>query len=172
MHGDGPDEAIDLVSDTDEVENVRPQTTDHAPPSNSNHKTAAQTSDGPPGGGKRARADDDDDDEELQFVGRKGNLPLADFPHSREHCAEVHFKLGDKDACFACCKNCYCFVCDAPTAACEEWESHCMANHSDDKWVQARAAHALKIKAQHAKAQPTASSVRAPPSTSAPSPHH
>ena len=49
------------------------------------------------------------EDEDVQIVGRRGDLALADFPHSRAHCVEVPFVAGNKDKCFLTCKNCWCF---------------------------------------------------------------
>jgi hypothetical protein len=34
----------------------------------------------------------------------------------------------------AACPSCYCYVCDIPTADCEDWTSHCMAASGDARW--------------------------------------
>eukprot|EP00966_Prymnesium_polylepis_P305506 7060017-Prymnesium_polylepis.1 len=52
------------------------------PPRNAPDAAAGSTSAGVDGA-----ADADDADDECQFVGRTGDLALADFPHCREKCA-------------------------------------------------------------------------------------
>ena len=80
-----------------------------------------------------------DDDEDVQFVGRKGDLALVDFPHSRENCMTHPFASGAA----AKCANCFCFVCDAPASGCPQWDcqdKHCNATHKSAFWVAKRAA--------------------------------
>ena len=77
-----------------------------------------------------------DDDDDVQFVGRTGKNALCDFPHLRENCLEIKWNGGNK---FQTCRNCYCYVCDVVSDLCAEWETHCMATHTDKRWVQMRA---------------------------------
>ena len=95
-----------------------------------------------------------DDGDELTFVGRSGNIALADFPHSREHCATHKFGAGrDHEH----CANCYCYVCDDQAAKCPSWSEHCRAAHAQPYWQQQRRAWATK-KAAPAPAPPASSS--------------
>lgn len=79
------------------------------------------------------------DDDELQFLGRSGQLALADFPHARENCLQKPFKLGDKRS-KEFCANCFCLVCDKPASTCGEWAEHCQATHASSEWRAAREA--------------------------------
>ena len=85
-----------------------------------------------------AAADELDDD--LQYIGRSGQMALQDFPHARENCTVKPFDPTNEDKCFESCPNCYCYVCDTPVSACDEWDNHCMARHDLPRWQHARAA--------------------------------
>ena len=74
------------------------------------------------------------DADEVTITGASGDVALADFPHSREHC--ILFKMADGAA--QHCPNCYCYVCDNPASACDEWASHCHAVHTSDAWLKLR----------------------------------
>lgn len=74
---------------------------------------------------------EDDEDEDVTFVGRTGDLALADFPHARENCVQFKFLPGKE---LKQCANCYCFVCDEPAAKCAEWSAHCKATHTSATW--------------------------------------
>lgn len=71
------------------------------------------------------------DDDDLEFVGRTGYNALEDFPHSREHCVAVSFTMATAQQ---HCSNCFCFVCDEPSAACQQWSQHCTATHVSAHW--------------------------------------
>ena len=75
------------------------------------------------------------EDEDVTFVGRTGDLALADFPHARENCAAVRFVPGQEHK---HCANCYCYCCDKPASDCSDWSAHCKATHADPKWRQLR----------------------------------
>jgi hypothetical protein len=75
------------------------------------------------------------EDEDVTFVGRTGDLALADFPHARENCAAVRFVPGQQHK---HCANCYCYCCDKPASDCSDWSAHCKATHADPKWRQLR----------------------------------
>ena len=85
-----------------------------------------------------AAADELDDD--LQYIGRSGQMALQDFPHARENCTVKPFDPTNEDKCYESCPNCYCYVCDTPVSACDEWDNHCMARHDLPRWQHARAA--------------------------------
>ena len=93
----------------------------------------------------------DADADEPIFQGSTGKNSLLDFPHARANCLAKPFVEGDEDKCFEACPNCYCYVCDTPVAACEEWSDHCCATHGVSRWDQMRAAKAAEAKQQHAK---------------------
>ena len=82
-----------------------------------------------------APAANPDEDEELQFVGRKGEIALSDFPHARQNCVNHRFVAGNEHK---HCPQCFCFVCDAPADTCAQWREHCVATHADAKWVEQR----------------------------------
>eukprot|EP00966_Prymnesium_polylepis_P091511 2118216-Prymnesium_polylepis.1 len=56
-----------------------------------------------------AMDDADEDDDDVKFVGRTGDLALADFPHARENCAAFKYVQGQEQK---CCPNCFCYVCE------------------------------------------------------------
>ena len=69
---------------------------------------------------------------------------MLDFPHARANCLAKPFVAGDEDVCFESCSNCYCFVCDLPVAACDDWSGHCCAKYGVAHWDQLRAAKAAE----------------------------
>ena len=75
------------------------------------------------------------EDDDVTFVGRTGDLALADFPHARENCAAVRFIAGQEHK---HCLNCYCYCCDKPASDCSDWSLHCKASHADAKWRKLR----------------------------------
>ena len=75
------------------------------------------------------------EDDDVTFVGRTGDLALADFPHARENCAAVRFTAGQEHK---HCPNCYCYCCDKPASDCSDWSLHCKASHADAKWRKLR----------------------------------
>lgn len=86
-----------------------------------------------------------DDDDEVEFVGRKGDNPLSDFPHLREHCLCHPFATSDHKI---CCKMCFCYVCDKPASECTEWttsEGHCDAVSTNPIWRDARRFHGREL---------------------------
>ena len=96
------------------------------------------------------------DDDEPVILHSTGSVALKDFPHARENCLSAPFVLGD--AARAHCPNCYCFVCDLPVAACDEWDEHCQAQHHVHRWQQAREAQKAKARASGSQGQgPSAS---------------
>ena len=72
--------------DTEDVEMVDPPRRD-APGAAAGSSSA----------GADGAADADDGDDECQFVGRTGDLALADFPHCREKCNEPFLKPPRRD---------------------------------------------------------------------------
>ena len=102
---------------------------------------------------------DEDGDDEVQITGRKGELALIDFPHSRENCSVKKFVPGNEHH---TCPNCYCYVCDIPASKCTEWQSHCKATHTSPHWQGLRAAK------KAGSAQPAAAAAAG--SSSAPAP--
>ena len=83
-----------------------------------------------------AVAPDEDEDADVQYAGRTGDIALSDFPHSRENCLESLWKPGNEKH---ACPNCYCYVCDKPVSECPEWDEHCMATNTQQKWISMRA---------------------------------
>jgi hypothetical protein len=77
----------------------------------------------------------DDGDEELQFLGRKGDCALSDFPHARHNCVNVRFLPGKERE---HCPQCYCYVCDTPASSCSQWAAHCVATPADAHWAHKR----------------------------------
>ena len=71
-----------------------------------------------------------DNGDGLLFIGRTGNLALADFPHARENCATCPFAADPLKT----CTNCYCYVCDAAATSCPKWVEHCGATHKQPRW--------------------------------------
>lgn len=83
------DDAADLDDDDDDDDDMLCE--EVAPP--------------PPVAVPAAAAADGDADDDLQFVGRTGDLALADFPHSRENCLQSPWTPGTETK---ACPNCYC----------------------------------------------------------------
>ena len=78
----------------------------------------------------------DDGDRDVMIEGQSGAMALIDFPHARENCVQHAFAPGNFEA---TCANCYCFVCDKPVSECPEWDEHCMATNTQQKWISMRA---------------------------------
>ena len=85
-----------------------------------------------------------DDDEEVEIVGSKGDNPLIDFPHLREHCLCHPFAKTDHAA---FCKMCFCYVCDKPASECTDWtdQQHCEAISSVQAWKDARRSYGCEL---------------------------
>ena len=88
----------------------------------------------------------------------------APQPHCRENCLNIPFVDGKMHE---TCDQCYCFVCDAPTSECEQWDAHCMAVHSSPMWQKARADHKAKQAAATA-IQPAAANASGPGTSTLP----
>ena len=75
------------------------------------------------------------DDDDVVMEGSTGANALVDFPHARENCVNNRFVAGN----FArTCANCFCYVCDAPASACQQWSQHCSATHTEPRWRRER----------------------------------
>jgi len=60
-----------------------------------------------------------------------GKIENDKLPHLRQDCTVHPFATLVPAERERKCSNCYCYVCDAPAAACESWNHHCHANSAD-----------------------------------------
>ncbi|GAQ84668.1 DEAD-box protein [Klebsormidium nitens] len=88
----------------------------------------------------------DDDDADIVMTGARGDgAALRDLPHPRSLCGTHPFVKKKSAQNAACCKQCFCYVCDKPQSQCLQWgtgireDDHCNA-YDAWHWQQKRTA--------------------------------
>lgn len=76
-----------------------------------------------------------DVDEDVVLVSESGAVAGRDFAHVRSDCVVHPFATTDAKA---CCKLCFCYVCDDYATRCPDWLEHCHALPTDERWHKLR----------------------------------
>jgi hypothetical protein len=91
-------------------------------------------------------AGDDDDEVSCVVTGSTGANTLSDFPHARENCANFKFSPSTQAPTnLDHCRNCFCFVCDAPVVECGAWPQHAHACCANAHWLGQRHRNQLRL---------------------------
>jgi len=63
-----------------------------------------------------------DEEDDVQILEVKNDSSISSMPHARYDCTVHPFDSAAESARHAqCCPNCFCFVCDVPSAECDSW---------------------------------------------------